>query len=64
MIALDVKDNKCNIDLTSTVFITFETNWKELGKMSLAGSCAKVAKKHAIALPMDFAKNPNGFYLQ
>jgi len=45
------------------VFITFDMNWKELGKMSLAGSCAKSNKK-SIALPMDFAQNPNGFHMQ
>jgi capping protein (actin filament) muscle Z-line, beta len=63
VVSLSIKDNKCYIDLTSTVFITFQCNWKDLGQMALAGSCAKVAKKHAIALPGDYAKNPNGFYL-
>ena len=37
----EVKDNKLNLEVTSTVFVMFDCKYKALGKMSLAGSCAK-----------------------
>ena len=61
---VEVKDNKLHLELVSTVFVTFDSNMKDLGKMSLAGSCAKSKKKDGVPLPMDYHKNPNGVYMQ
>lgn len=41
VVNVEVANNKLNIEVTSTVFVTFDCNYKTLGKMSLAGSCAK-----------------------
>lgn len=61
VVNVTVKDNKCTFITTSTVFITFNANMTDLGKMSLAGSGAKTIKK-TVSLPADYAKNPDGFY--
>lgn len=58
----EMKDNKLNTEVTSTLFVTFDSTYGELGKMNLAGSCAKQTKK-SVPVPMDWHKNPNGVWL-
>jgi len=43
--------------------ITMEAETNPLGKMTIAGSCAKTAKAE-VSLPSDFAKDPDQFHLR
>jgi hypothetical protein len=56
------KADSVEIKVISTVFITLGLNWKDMGKMSLAGSCAHTKSK-TFARDASFTQNPNGFYM-
>ena len=54
--------DKLELKLTSTVFITLGMNWKDMGNMSLCGSCAHSKNKN-VPYGTSFKQNPNGFYM-
>jgi hypothetical protein len=58
-----INGSKADYKVISTVMITMETNMPLLGKMTVAGSCAKTANQ-TVTLPADFATNSDAHHLR
>jgi predicted metal-binding protein len=63
IVSCTIADNKCSYRVISTVMITMETNDAVLGKMSIAGSCAK-SSEQTVACPADFSTNSDMFHIK
>lgn len=58
-----INGSKADYKVISTVMITMETNMEVLGKMTVAGSCAKTSNQ-TVTLPADFATNSDAHHLR
>lgn len=54
--ALNMQTRKATYKLTSTVMVTMDSQYEDLGNLNLAGSCAKNIEK-SLPLPADFPAN-------
>lgn len=60
---LNEETKKATYRITSTVMITMDSSFEDIGQMSLAGSCAKTAEQ-SVNLPSDFGTNPDSFHIR
>lgn len=60
---LNMASAKAIYKLTSTVMITMDSQYEDLGNLNLAGSCAKNAEK-TVPLPSDFSEKSDMFHIR
>ena len=63
VVTCTIADNKCNYRVCSTVMITQESTYDAIGKMSIAGSCAKTTEQ-SVACNAEFNSNPDLFHIK
>jgi len=61
--SLNSETKKATYKLTSTIMVTMDSQYEDIGSLNLAGSCAKNAEK-TVAYPSDFSTNSDMFHLK
>lgn len=61
--SLNEGTRKATYKLTSTVMVTMDSQYDDLGNLNMAGCCAKNAEK-SVPMPMDYAAKSDVFHLR